>query len=237
VPLPDGGQIREQVVERIMNALRDMGERGLIGALSDATGLTPQELLQQARDNELTTLAEIAAFNNLSLEDLLASAQADAAERIDQALQNGTITQEQSEALLARAEEFFANMANRPLPILTAPDRPAVDAIRAVTQTMIELTGLDAQTVAQEVRDGKTLEEILVANGVSVDDAVAAAMAQVQAQTDELLANAEQRIHDALTGGWQPRDPAAGRPGVLGRLQERPGQNGPNVPAPNAPAS
>ena len=89
-PLPANGPIRDQVVERLTNALQDLGERGLIGALSDATGLTAQELLQQARDNDLTTLAEIAAFNNVALEDLQAAAQADAAERVNQALENGT---------------------------------------------------------------------------------------------------------------------------------------------------
>ena len=84
-PLPASGSIRDQVAERVTNALQDLGERGLIGALSDATGLTAQELLQQARDNDLTTLAEIAAFNNVALEDIQAAAQADVAERVNQA--------------------------------------------------------------------------------------------------------------------------------------------------------
>ena len=86
------------------------------------------------------------------------------------------------------------------------------------------MTGLDPQDLAEAVRDGQTIEALLTANGVTLDEAVAAAMAPLQAQSEEMLTNAEQRIREALSGDWQPGDFAAeGLSGLRDRVQQRPG--------------
>ena len=99
-----------------------------------------------------------------------------------------------------------------------------MDAIRAALQAVADLTGLDPQDLIQAVRDGQTIEDLLTANGATLDEAVAAAMAPLQAQSEEMLTTLEQRIREGLSGGWQPGDFAPeGLPGLRDRVQQRPG--------------
>ncbi len=197
--------------------IRQLGGQGLIGALTNRTGLSPADLLAQARDNDLTTLAEIAAFNDIPVEDVIAAAEATAAERINAAVAGGTLTQEQADALLARASEYFANAVDHELPIGSGP---VADVTREIVSSVVEQTGLEPVALLRELRGGATMQALLEANGSSVDVAVSAIMNGVEARTNRMLAGIEERVRQALTGEWQPGARLSeGRRGLLQDLR------------------
>ena len=71
--------------------------------LEDTLGLTPEELRDALRDGQ--TLAEIAAAQGVSTDDLVAAMTAHAAERLDDAVADGKLTREEADERLAEIEE------------------------------------------------------------------------------------------------------------------------------------
>ncbi len=94
---------------------------------------------------------------------------------------------------------------------------------RGVLQSLVEIiteeTGLTAQEIFQQVRDGATLAEVIEANGGSVDNVTQALITQAetrveesvaegritQERADEILANLETRISEALNSQFELR--------------------------------
>jgi len=100
-----------------------------------------------------------------------------------------------------------------------------------------ETTGLDAQSIIQDVRGGKTLADVITENGGSVDAVVASAVATAterinqgvaneritQEQADELLANLEPTFIDIINGEFERpngRGERDGRNAVIGVLRK-----------------
>ena len=95
-----------------------------------------------------------------------------------------------------------------------ASPNQAFGNVRAVLGAVAEATGLDQQEIMAQARDGKTLAEIIAANGADEDEiitqVVAAETERVnqavangtlkQADADELLDGLEARIKDMLEG-------------------------------------
>lgn len=176
---------------QIMERLHQIGERGLIGALVDATGLEPMELAQQALANEYTTLAELAEANGADPDAMIETAVAGAAEQINEAVANGTLGQVQANLLLERLPQTFANLMNHDISniINAVNNRPAVDVARAVLQTVSESTGLDPQAILNRVREGESMADILTASGVNPDDVVTALIDDITPRLEEQIMN------------------------------------------------
>lgn len=89
--------------------------------------------------------------------------------------------------------------------------------VRALLEIITEETGLTAQEIFVQVRDGATLAEVIEANGGSVDNVTSALLAEAetrlaeavaseritQERADEILANLETRITEALNSEFE----------------------------------
>lgn len=71
---------------------------------------------------------------------------------------------------------------------------------RLFPDLILEYTGLDAEALHTALVDGSTLAELIEANGMSVDDFIAAAIAAHDAQVAEARASFEERLTEALNG-------------------------------------
>ncbi|NJO84932.1 MAG: hypothetical protein HC828_20675 [Blastochloris sp.] len=99
-------------------------------------------------------------------------------------------------------------------------DRPARDLIEVVA----EATGLEPRELAQEVRGGATLSELITANGGDVQviaDTIIGSLTErintavtngriTQEQADELTASLNERVTAALNGEYEGLRPFAG---------------------------
>jgi hypothetical protein len=83
------------------------GTAPLIDAVTDATGLSLVEIGNQLRDG--ASLSDVVTNNGGDVDAVIAAALATATEQANQAVTDGTITQEQADELLARLETFYQN--------------------------------------------------------------------------------------------------------------------------------
>lgn len=68
------------------------------------------------------------------------------------------------------------------------------------TDLILEYTGLDTDALRTAISEGSTLAELIEANGMSVDDFIAAVLAEYDAQAVEARASFEERLTAALSG-------------------------------------
>lgn len=128
-PLVEAGTINgeqaEAVAEHLAGSFNGPGRRpgkALLGlaAVADFLGLDAEEMREAI--GEYDTIAEIAEANGSSgdavIEHLLGICEA----HLDEAVENGKITEDQKAELLAAAEERITNFVNEPLP--DPDDRP-----------------------------------------------------------------------------------------------------------------
>jgi hypothetical protein len=129
--------------------------------------------------------------------------------RIDAALAAGRITQAQAEAMKERLE-------SEDFPLLAGPGFRHHDGPRIFghLEAAASYLGLSRAELRTELGTGKTLADVAEAEGKSVDGLVAALVADekeeldaaveagrlTRAQADELLANAEERFTDLVSG-------------------------------------
>jgi polyhydroxyalkanoate synthesis regulator phasin len=135
-------------------------------------------------------------------EDELAAAMKDAQfELIDEAVAEGRITQEQADAIKARAEEsgnYF-------------PHRPGVDgkraclAVKFTVRAAAEVLGMEHEALVEALQSGQSLAEIAEAQGMNVEDFKAALLEQAQEDLDALVAEGKltqdqaDRLHQAFS--------------------------------------
>jgi len=182
------------------------GVPGLTSAASSDTALQPTAIVQQVDDTDPLAPAD---------------GPAEAGGRVRESLQSlvddGTITAEQADAVTARLVE------NRP----ERGDRgghgegqgegggSGMFGRGVASEALTDLLGLDAQELRQQLRDGATLSEIAIAQGVDpqavIDELVAESTERVdnavengridQAEADQKLADAEAKITDMVNNG------------------------------------
>lgn len=207
--------------------------REVMQAVSDETGLEVSDILAQLAPDG-ATLADVIVANGGSVESVVNSAVASATERINEAVANGNATQEQADQLLSNLEQLMTDGINGDLPF-KGGQNPRQNMERALIISITEATGMDAQSIIQEIRDGSTLADVIAENGSSVDEIVASAMAMstervngwvengriTQEQADEILAGLEQFYTDVLNGDVEfPRRDRDNRDRGLGILRK-----------------
>jgi hypothetical protein len=158
------------------------GFRGEVSTLAqEYTGLTDAELRTALRDG--TTLAALIEANGASVDDYVAASVVEAQARLDDAVANGRMTQAQADEMAADLE---MNITARVNGVYEGRD----DVLRGEVSTLAqEYTGLTSEELQTALRDGTTLAALIEANGASVDDYVAASVAEVQARLDDAVAN------------------------------------------------
>ena len=134
------------------------------------------------------------------------------AETIAPLVDDGTITQDQADAVVAAIQE-------------AAPDRPRHRHHRfGFGETLTEVLGLSADELRAALRDDQTIADLAEQQGVSVDEVIDALVADVEEKLDaavengrlteeeaaDKLAEAEERIADRVNDGGEfdgPRGP------------------------------
>ncbi|MDX2077064.1 MAG: hypothetical protein SFZ02_11580 [bacterium] len=185
------------------------GLRDIVQVVVDATGLDPQDLMQQLRDGAI--LADIITANGGDVNAVIAEALVVVTERTNQAVTDGKITQAQADDILANAETRITELINNPIPEGGRGEGRGGD-VREAIQAVVDATGLEAEAIMQQLREGATLAEIIVANDGDVDSIIAILIGLVtektnqavtdgvitQERADEILANAETHITNLL---------------------------------------
>lgn len=121
-PLVEAGTITQAQADAVAEALVAGGMRGpgggagfqAIGQVAEFLGLTPAEM--RAAVQEYDTLADIAAANGSSGEELVAFLLEKLESHLAIAVENGRITQEQADERLADAETQLTDMVNGEIP-------------------------------------------------------------------------------------------------------------------------
>jgi polyhydroxyalkanoate synthesis regulator phasin len=202
----------EQRVTQVINGeLR--GERGqraraavnlartTVQTAAEQLGIEPQALIQQMRQND-ATLAETIVANSGDVQAVTDAVIAEATTRINEAVDNGELTQEQADALLEALPTTLDAILNGQLPERGEGRRGdmRLNLARGVVQLAAEQTGLTEQEIVEQLHAGSTLAEILTANGVDTAAFIDAVVVQAQTRLDQAVADGRitQERADAL---------------------------------------
>lgn len=190
--------------------------RQIAQVVTDATGLTAQEIVAELWDGG--TLAQLVAENGGNVDDVIAQAVTVVEGRVDEALANGNISEENAQRLLENLEGRITDLMNgeRAFPNREPRGEAGIRERvgRQLLSKVIDATGLEPVQLAQALRDSESLADVITANGGDVDAIIADTVAIItesineavangdlpQEQADNLLANLETVITDAVNG-------------------------------------
>jgi hypothetical protein len=209
-----GGRDRAWLEER--HPRLDGPVRAALRIIIEQIGLEPADVLAQLRDGQ--TLSAIITGSGGSLTDVTAALTEAATEQIATALENGRISQE-------RADQMLANLAGNIDRLLntTLQDARVNSAERRLAPAVADAAGIPLTDVLAQIQGGQTLGAILSANGIDPAAFTAGRVAQAderltqavengritQERADSLLTRYEARI-TALLNGTLPELPAVG---------------------------
>lgn len=164
-------------------AVRGAFQRILVQAVSDATGLRPPQVLQQVRDG--STLADIITANGGDVQTVVNSAVANATEQINAAVADGRLGQEQADQLIANLPDLYDAAVNGQLRQGGLQQRVG----RGVLALAADQTGMTVQEIVQELRSGKSLDDVLTEHNVDTNTFIDSAVAQAQERLDKAVSN------------------------------------------------
>ncbi|MGI9539650.1 MAG: hypothetical protein ACR2N6_05820 [Miltoncostaeaceae bacterium] len=186
------------------------GPRGdALQAASEIVGVETDDLRDMLRDGQ--TLAEIAAANGVS-EDALVSQLADRAnEQLDQAVEDGFLTQEQADEKRASLTERIQERVTSDSPPQRGERGPGGGAS---LETAARVIGESETSIRADLRSGQTLAQIAGDAGVETSTVVDAIVADkterieqriedgvlTQERADEKLANLDERVEARVNG-------------------------------------
>jgi 3-hydroxyacyl-CoA dehydrogenase len=160
----------------------------LMDAVSEATGLDNATILPQAREG--STLAQIVEANGGNVDAVIDAAVASATQEINTLVSENKLTQERADALIGTLETTYTNMVNNSLPQRPGRGQPLARIVgRGVLQLAAEQTGLEVRAIAEQIRGGSSLADILTTNGVDVNTFIDDVVAQADTKLDEAVQN------------------------------------------------
>ena len=193
-----------------------LGVPGLTSAASSDVAVQSAAIVQQVDETDPAAPAAPA-------DDAPAEVGTRLRETLQSLVDDGTITDEQADAVTARLIENRPERGERGEG--RGPGghrgRPGSFAGGVSSEALTDLLGIDAQDLREQLRDGATLAEIAAAQGVEtqavVDELVGELTERVdnavengrldQADADEKLAEAEAKITDRVNNGRPDRGP------------------------------
>lgn len=164
----------------------------LLGALQEATGLTWDDVAEDVQAGK--TIGELLVENGLDPDEVSAQVIADLNAEIDAALAEGTIREAVAERLKGNLDDALDRVLNTPLPrdFLPAAERFKARVSGMADQTLIgtiaELAGMEPRDVLATWREGGTLAEVVEANGLTVEQVIAEATANITERVNEAVA-------------------------------------------------
>ncbi len=229
---------------------RTRGEHGDV--VAEALGMTGDELRQALADGQ--TVAELAEARGVALEDVADALVAAHSQRIQQAVEDGRLTQEEADERIAELEaRILEGLESGELGGPGGPGGPRTHDQRPRGPrgerggVVAEALGMTGDELRQALADGQTVAELAEARGVALEDvadALVAAHSQriqqavedgrlTQEEADERIAELEAHILEGLESGELsgPGGPGGMRGGPRGG-----GFHGPHAPEMQAPA-
>ena len=174
------------------NAARPLIE--LTQILLEQAGLEPQQVREGLRSGK--TIADLITVAGGNVQAVIDGTVKAATDRINEAVKNGNLEQ-------ARADEMLSNLETAVTRLVNGTRNPGGDGMgrpaRRLVNAVAEATGLKAEEVIQQVRDGATLASILTGKGISVDSFVNEQLAPVKERLDQAVKNGtiSQAVADA----------------------------------------
>jgi hypothetical protein len=156
--------------------------------VAQETGLTLREITQQVRQGQ--TLSDIIQANGGDVQAVIDQSVTQLTDAINQVAQSGSITQTRATNLLSNLQDVVTKAVNGER-FPTRIDRTAVrrQPAQVLVQATADATGLRAPQIVAQLAQGKTLADIITANGGTVDavvnNAVAAATDQINTAVQE----------------------------------------------------
>jgi uncharacterized protein (DUF433 family) len=182
---------------------RGVGLGLALGKLLRETGLTPAEIAE-GRAAGLTWGQVLDHYGDLTAAEAKQQALDALTERLDKAVANGRITQEQADEKLATAgtkiDEFLNRQPGDRLPGGRGPGMRGLGM--GSLETIAGVLGTDVETLRSRLAAGETVAEI--------------AGAQTQAVIDALVAEANARIDEAVANGRLTAEEAAEKKAAAG---------------------
>jgi len=198
-PKGDGAQPRQAIVNSVAGVL-DMDQKDLIAELRSGK-----------------TLAEIALENGVEVDDVLEHLVDEAGERLDTAVVNGNLTEDEAADKLFSVEGRITELLDKVLPM----GRNIGQMMRhrgghSIINTASDELGLAKRELMEQLRSGNTIAGLAAEDGVSTDaiiDTVVAGASKglskavengaiTQEKADERLAMIEEKVTEAMDKAW-----------------------------------
>ena len=161
--------------------------RAWVGVVAETLGLEPVEFLELLKDGG--TPAEIAEGYGSSGQALIDAIVAAEQARLDQAVAEGKITQEQADNILARHTEAATEWINEGKNPVSPQCRRKAQVARHWTKIAAETVGIETKDFVTALREGQTPAQIAEANGSSGEAIIGAIVADAQARLDQAVAD------------------------------------------------
>ena len=175
--------------------------REWVDAVAETLGLEPEEFLELLKDGG--TPAEIAEGYGSSGQALIDAIVAAEQARLDEAVAEGKITQEQADDILARHTEIATEWINTGENPVSPQCRRKENVARHWVKIAAETVGISAEDFVDALRAGQTPAQIAEANGSSGQAIIDAIVADAQVRLDQAVADgkisqeeADQRLAD-----------------------------------------
>ena len=166
------------------------GVPGLTSAASSDVAVQSAAVVQQVDDTDPTVPAEDPAGDPADAPEMGTRLR----ETLQPLVDDGTITAEQADAVTAQLVENRPERGEGGFSDGRGPGGhrggPGMFAAGVGSEALTDLLGIDAQELRTQLRDGATLAEIATAQGV-----------EVQAVVDELVAELDERLTNAVENG------------------------------------
>ena len=191
----------------------------IIGALAEQLGIEPQELLQQLQEGQ--TLADIIVAQGSSVEAVIEVLSVQLQSKLEQAVADGKITTEQAEQLLASFQARATNLiesadlakilrqgAGQKRGQRGHDGAPRNLGPRQIIGCIATLLGIEPQELLQQLREGQTLADIIVAQDSSVEAVIEALSLQLQSKLEQAVADGKITAEQAeqLLASFQASD-------------------------------
>ena len=135
------------------------------------------------------SLAQIATAQNKTTTGLVTALIAPAKLKLDAAVAAGKLTADREAALLTRLQTAVTNVVNRSLsPSRGTKTRPVHVSPTAILQPALSYLGLDLRAIVAQLRTGKSLAAIAVAQNKTASGLVDAIVASVKTKLDAQVA-------------------------------------------------
>lgn len=196
-----------------------------LATVADVLGIDATALRERLAAGE--SVADIAATEGVPVDEVVAALVAAAEERLDLAVADERITQDEADAKLTEVEERITAMVDGELPFGFGHHRHGFGGFGL--DAISEVLGLDAAELGERLRAGDTLADIAAEQSVPIEDLTATIQAEISARLAEAVTDGrltQERADEMLSGLTERIDDIVNGEAPLGRRGFGPGGHG-----------